>query len=109
MNAYIDKRACKRCRYTAIIEFSYFNKKHCYEAQTLNHCDEGMCFKSEVAIQPGATICIRVKNFHPNGACIGDCRGLRSLILAEAKWCKEILNETEHFYEIGAKYYQPEY
>jgi hypothetical protein len=109
MNAYTDKRACERLRHTATIEFSYFNKQHCYEAQTLNHCGEGMCFKTEVSLQPGATVCIRLKNFSPHGACNGDCRGLRSLTLAEAKWCKEIINETETFYEIGVKYYHPEY
>jgi hypothetical protein len=109
MNAFTHKRACERRRYTATIQFSYFNKEHFYEAQTLNHCDEGMCFKSEVSLQPGAIVCIRVKDFHPNGACNGDCRGLRLLTLAEAKWCNEIFNKTEHFYQIGAKYYQPEY
>jgi hypothetical protein len=109
MNAYTDKRVCERLRYTATIEFSYFNKQRCYEAQTLNYCDEGICFKSEVSLQPPATVVIRVKNFHPYGACNGDCRGLRSVTLAEAKWCNEILNGTEHFYEIGVKYYQPEY
>jgi hypothetical protein len=109
MNSYTDKRACKRLRHTAYIKFSYFNKDHWHEAQTLNHCDEGMCFKSEVSLKPGTTICVRAKNLHPNAACSGDCQGLRSLTLAEAKWCKKILNETKLFYEIGAKYFQPPY
>ena len=109
MNAYTDKRACRRLRNTAAIEFSYFNKKHCYGAQTLNHCDEGICFKSGVALRPGSTICIRVNTFHPHAACICDFRGLHSLNLAEVKWCKDISNTTELFYEIGAKYYQTEY
>ncbi len=109
MNAYTEKRACERLRHTAAIEYSYFNKKHSFKAQTLNHCDEGMCFKSTVSLQPGATVCIRVKKIHPNSPCKGDCRGLRSLTLAEAKWCKEIIDETERFYEIGVKYCQPEY
>jgi hypothetical protein len=68
-----------------------------------------MCFKSEVSLKPGATVCIRVKSFHPHGACNSNCGGLRSFSLAEAKWCREILNDTERFYEIGAKYYQTEY
>ena len=109
MKSYTDKRACERRSYTASIAFSYFNKENCYEAQTLNHCAGGMRFKSEVFLQPGATVYIRVKKFHPNGACSGDCRGLRSVTLAEVKWCKEFINETELFYEIGAKYYEPEY
>lgn len=109
MKSYTDKRACERRSYTAPLAFSYFNKEHYYEAQTLNHCAGGMRFKSEVFLQPGATVYIRVKKFQPNGACSGDCQGLRSVTLAEVKWCKEFLNETEPFYEIGAKYYEAEY
>jgi len=109
MDGDINQRACERHRHTATIEFSYFNKKHRYEGQTLNHCDEGICFTSEVPLKPDATVCIRVKHLHPNGACTGDCRGLRLLTLAEAKWCKEITNETEPVYEIGARYFQPAY
>ena len=107
MEAYTDKRACARVFHTAAIEFSYFNKKRWYETQTLNYCDEGMCFKSKVSLQPGTTVFIRVKNNQPIGAGAG--RGLRSVTLAEVKWCKEIINETEPFYVIGAKYYLPEY
>ena len=109
MNAYTDHRACERLSYNADIEFSYFNKQRRYEAQMLNHSNEGMCFKSEISLQPGATVCIRVKNFQPPGARKDDCRGLRSVTLAEAKWCKEISNKTDRFYEIGAKYYQMAY
>ena len=109
MNAYTDQRAFERTRHTATIEFSLFNAKHFYEAQTLNHCDQGMCFKSGVSLQPPTTVVIRVKNFHPDGDCKGDCRGMRSLTLAEAKWCNEIVSETDHFYEIGVKYCQPAY
>ena len=108
MKSYTDKRACERSSHAALIEFSYFNKEHCYEAQTLDHCAVGLRFKSEVFLKPGATINIRVKKFHPNDSCKGDCRGLRSVALAEVKWCKEFLNETEPFFEIGAKYFQPD-
>ncbi len=109
MKSYADKRACERRSHTALIEFSYFNKEQYYEAQTLNHCAGGLRFKSGVFLKPGATVYISVKKFHPNGPCSGDCRGLRSVTLAEVKWCKEFLNETEPFYEIGAKYYEPDY
>jgi hypothetical protein len=107
MNASTEKRACERRRHTASIEFSYFNKTTCHEGQTLNHCDEGLCFRSEVFLQPGAAVFVRAKSFHPNGACTGNCRGLRLVTLAKVKWCKEFFHETEPSYEIGAKYYHP--
>ena len=109
MNAYTDKRACARFRHTAAIEFSHFNQTHCYKAQILNHCDEGMCFKSDVSLKPGAAVFMKLKNVYLNGICKGLCRGLRSASLAEVKWYKEISNEIDHFYEIGVKYYPSEY
>ncbi len=109
MNAYTDNRALERREHTATIEVSHFNRDCCYKVQTLNYWDEGICFKSEVPVKPGATLLIRANDLHANGACNGSFRGLPSITLAEVKWCKEILNETETFYEIGANYYQPVY
>jgi len=86
MKAYTDKRAFERLRHTASIEFSYFNSDQYYhEAQTRNHSDERICFKAMIPLRPGASVLIRAKNLHPNGAGNGDCRGLRSLTLAEVK------------------------
>ncbi|MCA1793830.1 MAG: hypothetical protein LC660_08180, partial [Desulfobacteraceae bacterium] len=113
LEPYTDKRAIERCTHTAIMKFSHFslNRDHFHVAQTINHSDEGICFKAEIPLKPGVTVLIKAENLHPNGACTcnGDCLGLRSLTLAEAKWCKEILDESEFFYEIGAQYYPPEY
>lgn len=109
MEVYTDNRADERCKHTAIIEFSLFNRDRFYVAQTMNHSDEGLCFKAEIPLKPGVTVLVKAENRHPNGACNGDCLGLRSLTLAQAKWCKEMLDESGPFYEIGAQYYLPEY
>lgn len=109
MNSYTEKRVWERHCHSAPIAFSYFNKKHCHEAQTLDHCDGGMRFKSAVFLPHGATVSIRVTKFDPDGCSDGDCRGLRSVTLAEVKWCRKSPTETERFYETGVKYYQPEY
>ena len=42
MKTNAEKRACERHSYTAPIAFSYFNKEHCFEAQTFNH-GAGVC------------------------------------------------------------------
>ena len=57
----MEKRACERWDHTALIAFSYFNKNPSFDTQTLNHCLDGMCFKSSFFLQPGASLCIRVK------------------------------------------------
>ena len=109
MKTNAEKRACERWNHTALIAFSYFNKEHCFEAQTLNHCAGGMCFKSNFLLQPGAIVYIRVKNFHPNNSCTGLCHGLRTVTLAEVKWCDEELDADVFSYRAGVKYYESEY
>ena len=77
--------------------------------QTLNHCLDGMCFKSSFSLQPGATLCIRVKKFNPNNSSTGLTEGLRSITLAEVKWCSEVPDDKASQYGIGVKYFAPAY
>jgi hypothetical protein len=88
----MEKRACERLNHTALIAFSFFNQEPSFDTQTLNHCLDGMCFKSSFFLQPGASLCIRVKKFNPNGSCTGLSEGLRSVTLAEVKWRSEVLS-----------------
>ncbi len=109
MKTNAEKRTCERHSYTASIAFSYFNKESYFDAETLNHCTDGMCFRSSFFLQPGATVYIRVKKFHPNRSCSGLCDGLRSVTLAEVKWCDEELDADVFSYGVGVKYYEPDY
>jgi hypothetical protein len=68
-----------------------------------------MCFKSNFFLQPEATVYIRVKKSHPNNSCRGLCHGLRSVTLAEVKWCDEKLDADVFSYGVGVKYYEPDY
>jgi hypothetical protein len=109
MKTNAEKRACERHGYVADIAFSYFNKEHSYNAEILNLGLGGLCFKSNLWLQPGATICIHLKKIHPNGSCAGCCEGLRSVTLAEVKWCNELLGSEASDYGIGVKYFGPVY
>jgi hypothetical protein len=109
MNTHAEKRACERHSYAADIEFSYFNKEHSYFAHTLNIGMGGMCFKSDLFIQPGATLCVRLIKIHPNSACSGFCEGLHIVTLAEVKWCCESPNGGAFPYGVGVKYFEADY
>ena len=104
-----EKRACERYCYAADIAFSYFNKEHSYNAEILNLGLGGMCFKSNLSLQLGATVYIRLKKTHPNGSGIGHCEGLRSVVLAEVKWCSELPGATALPFSVGVKYFNPAY
>jgi hypothetical protein len=104
-----EKRACDRHGYAADIAFSYFNKEHSYCAKMLNLGAGGMCFKSNIRLQPGTAVYIRLKKTDPNSPGCLHCDGLRSVALAEVKWCSELLDATALSYGVGVKYFSPVY
>jgi hypothetical protein len=109
METNAEKRACQRQGYAADIAFSYFNDKHSYNAQILNLGMGGMCFKSNLRLQPGATIAIRLKKMDPNGSSSGYCEGLHVVTLADVKWCHEATGSGAFPYGVGVKYFEPVY
>ena len=104
-----EKRACERHRCAADIAVSHFNKEYSYNTHTLNIGTGGMCFKSNLFFQPGATLYIRLKKTHPNGSCSGFCEGLHIVTLAEVKWCHETNGAGAFPYEVGVKYFEALY
>ncbi len=109
MNTHAEKRACERHCCAADIAVSYFNKEHSNNAHTLNIGTGGMCFKSNLFLQPGATLYVRLKETHPNSSCSGFCEGLHFVTLAEVKWCQEVPNGEAFPYGVGVKYFVPVY
>ena len=109
MNTHAEKRAYERHSYAADIAFSYFNKEHSYNAEIRNLGMGGMCFKSNLSLQPGATIYIRLIKNHPNGSGSVFCEGLHLVTLAEVKWCHETNGAGTLPYGVGVKYFEPVY
>ena len=109
MNTHAEKRAYARHCYSADIAVSYFNKEHSYNAYTLNIGAGGMCFKSDLFLQLGATLYVRLKKTHPNDSCSGFNEGLHIVTLAEVKWCQEVPNGEAFPYGVGVKYYETFY
>ena len=105
MKSNSEKRACERHGYAADIVFSFFNKKPSYNAEILNLGLGGMCFRSNVWLQPGATIWICIKKMNSSPC----SEGLRAATLAEVKWCSELSGATVLSYGVGAKYFIPFY
>ena len=109
MNGIDEKRAYTRRNYPVPIDVSYISKERNLSAQSLNHCEGGMCFESTSFFYLGETLNIRVKDFHPHGPCTGLCEGLRSITLAEVKWCNEVPDSDTSHYRVGIKFYAPIY
>jgi hypothetical protein len=103
LQAHAEKRIYERYRHTIPIEFSYFNKRQFFENYAFNNSLGGMNFKSGFFVQPGSTVLIRVKQFHPNNTCTGACNGLRTFTLAEVKWCENVKDANDSYYKVGVK------
>ncbi len=55
---------------------------------------------SDVSLAPGAVVCIRLKSTPRHDASESHGPGLRSLTMAEAKWCQEVADATHHHYQL---------
>ena len=106
-----EKRVYERHAFSADVVFSYFNKENSYFAQTMNLSPGGMCLKSSLFLQPGATVYIRLKKIHPDTSTAGLCEGIHSVALAEVKWCDEVevAGKEISYYGVGVKYFEPVY
>ena len=109
MDGFSEKRAFERRTCNALMAFSHFNQTYSHDARILNCSAGGMCFQAGVSLRPGATICIRVKEFDPPDV-RDDCEDrLRCMSLAEVKWCHEMPGADSTTYRVGVKYQAPIY
>jgi hypothetical protein len=109
MKCYSEKRASHRCEYQFPVTCAFLNADRFYRGKTMNHSDDGIYFESNFAVKPGASVYIRVENYSNESLRTETCRcgGIRSIGIAEVKWCKEITGTGDHHYGIGLKYYPP--
>ena len=104
-----ERRAFERSDYQIPVEISFVRDGKISSAQSLNHCEGGMCLVSSSAFHPGASLRVRVKDFHPHGPCTGLCKGLRSITLAEVRWCTAIADPGASHYRVGIQFFAPVY
>jgi hypothetical protein len=109
MNLRTEKRSSERRPHKGAITFSIFNRQNCVDAQALDYGTNGLKFKSNCALQPGTTICFRVKPEKRGSRQKCACEGLPSVALAEVKWCRIMNGSDASFYEVGVHYYPPHY
>jgi len=109
MDSNSDKRAFERRSCNASMVFSYVNQPKSYDTRVLNCSTGGMCFQSSLFLQPGATVCIRVKEFKCSDAPEDYADDLHSMSLAEVKWCHRLPGAESAAYGVGVKYQAPAY
>jgi hypothetical protein len=64
-----------------------------------------MFFKSYSPLSPGATIYIRTENTISESKNNGGWKKLRTVTLAQVRWCKQLSDGSGPRFGIGVKYY----
>jgi hypothetical protein len=95
-----DMRYNRRAGIEAAISYCHFGSAPAgdCDATVLNWNDSGLCFKSPRPLNPGQCIYIRTTQAGEKGA------GMRSVSLAQVRWCDEKRNPHKLEYLIGASY-----
>ena len=101
----IDKRKDQRLDCEASIVFSYFAKDKTFNGRMLNFSKNGMYFEFGEFIKSGAAIYSRLRSCAELPSDPERCEGLRSVSLAEVRWCKKLKNKGKPCFGIGLKYY----
>jgi hypothetical protein len=106
-----DKRTDKRHGCDAGIKWTQFNRiefnygpKFFYHARVLNYSESGLYFESKYLLKPGMTILFRLEDSLCGASNFEDCECLRSISLADIKWCRDLVKNSESFFGIGARY-----
>ena len=105
----LEKRSRPRSAVKAVATYFHFTSlstRTC-DITVLNSSSEGLYFESRHPLKPGQCICIRMKRIidKVHGA-VADC-GLKSLALAQVRWCEMKPDGFGSVYRIGAKYVLP--
>jgi hypothetical protein len=95
-----DMRYHQRAGVKAAISYCHFSSAPAgnHDGKVLNWSDCGLCFKSPRPLNPGQCIYIRTTEAGEPVA------GLRSVSLAQVRWCDENQDPCKVEYIIGASY-----
>jgi hypothetical protein len=106
-----DKRTDKRHECNAKIKWTQFNgisfnyrQEIFYRARVLNFSRSGLYFETKYPLKPGATILFRIEISGYGASNLEDCECLRSISLADVKWCGDLVENGESYFGIGARY-----
>ena len=106
-----DKRADKRHDCNAKIRWGQFNRiesnygqENYYRARALNFSESGLYFEGKYPLKPGITILFRIEVSGCKVSNTAGCECLRTISLAEVKWCRDLVKNGESYFGIGAQY-----
>jgi hypothetical protein len=108
INNQTEKRYDERCSCEAIVKWSHFNESMQFDAKILNFSRSGIYLEADQALKPGTTVFIRLEILLSGTWGSSDQGWLRTVMLGQVKWCKELVRNDAECYGIGVRYYDAE-
>ena len=99
-----ERRMETRYDCEAKIKWSYFIKGGLFDAKTLNCSPNGIYFETPNEVKSGTTILIRRESFSSKNTESDEPNCLRTVSLAEVKWCRESSNGGDRYFEAGVRH-----
>jgi hypothetical protein len=102
----IDNRSDRRFRTEAPLHFFHFTSDSApsLPADALNCSKDGMCFRSNYPLLTGQYICVRREPAAGRDRIVDNQAFIRSVSLAEVRWCRGTVQEGQVCYDIGVRY-----
>ena len=106
---FVENRRHQRFRCSGRLMYTQFNTDRFRAAELVDFSQEGLGFVSQFYLKPRSHLFIRVDNtsFKIHAS---DCEfRVRSVAVAEVKWCREKADRHSPLYVTGVKYLYPGY
>ena len=97
-----ERRVFERFDNDAPIVYAYHDTDHFFHAVMCNYSNEGMCFITAKAVDPGSDVYIMLENYSPDTVHAELYEGY----FAEVRWCQQMSSLEVPGYQVGVKYYK---
>jgi hypothetical protein len=101
-----EKRLIRRHYQRFLLSMSVFNQGPFYQAQIVDYSQDGMGVETQHPILPGTSLYVRVDSSPAVKEKTAAPAELRTIALAEVKWCRALGQGRPPRYRIGLRFYQ---
>jgi hypothetical protein len=99
-----ERRISGRTVCSGWIRFARFDEEETVAANLIDFSAEGLGFFSTAELKPGSALRVQVEHVETAGSGLFPCCLVRSLGIAEVKWCRAVGDRWHTVYAAGAKY-----
>jgi len=101
----MEQRGSTRYDQDASVSCCYFNSPDPCSGKLINYSKRGMCFETNGQFREKTTVMVRL-NLDSWAAIDPETfEGLRTISIAEVRWCVAVADGNNPRYEIGIQYY----